>query len=236
MQIRRFTRVTKALGAALLALLTSGALTACSGGNGSPAAPVPAPAPSTNAVTAIDSFARTGVPAGYGLELDDDGNPRAAAKCTAPPPDPNTSSVTLSGKAGSVHVPCFKDFTSVATVPASTPNHVVVKLAASTDKTLGAVIDKKLGTPIVYSSLTPDKTVEFTSKTAVIPTHVISPSEIAAPHTYAVEVYSPVLKIAIQTIKDVKPIPNTHEIKFSVSTVAGTFPPLEAVVIIYRTT
>jgi hypothetical protein len=219
------------------ALLATGALAACSGGGGSPAAPIPAPSPtSAAAFAAPDSLVQSGLPAGYGIELDDDGNPLAAVKCAAPPPDPNTSSVTLSGRAGSVHIPCFKDFTAVATVPTSKAEDEVVKLAASTDKTLGAVVNKQLGTPIIYTSLTPNKAVTFTSKTATIVTAVLSPSEIAAPHTYAVEVYVPALHSPIQTVKDITPIPKTHEIKFSIATLSGTFPAIEAVVIVYRST
>jgi hypothetical protein len=231
MNARHFTFLTRAISG----LCAAGALAACSGGGGSPAAPIPASTPTTAAAFA-PLLAQSGLPEGYGIELDDDGNPLTAVKCAAPPPDPNTSSITLSGRAGSVHVPCFKDFTAVATVPVSKAEDAVVKLAASTDKMLGAVVDKKLGTPIIYTSLTPSKAVTFTSKTATIVTEVLSPSEIAAPHTYAVEVYVPAYKLAIQTITDVKPIPKTHEIKFSISTLGGVFPALEAVVIVYRST
>jgi hypothetical protein len=222
------------MGTVSFAVLASGALAGCGGGSGSSAAPVPAAPPAGSAFAAPDAIAE-GAPT-EGLEVDDDGNPLATAKCTAPPPDPHTASITLTGKAGWVIVPCFKDFTSAASVPASTSTGVVVKLAASTDKNLGAVINKKLGTPIVYASLTPNKNVTFASTKAVLSTYVISPSEIAAPHTYAVEVYVPELKEALQTITDIKPVPKSHEIKFTVSTLNGNFPAIEAVVIVYRST
>ncbi len=229
------SRLPKSAGAASLALVASAALAACSGGAGSPGAPVAGPLPAGNAAAAPDAQAQSGIPAGYGLVLDDNGNPTAVAKCTAPPPDPNASNVTLTGAAQTVTVPCFKDYTAVASVPASNAKGVVVKLEASNDKTLGAVANTRYGTPLVYTSLTPNKTVTFTNSKSVILTTVSSPSAIAAPHIYAMQVYVPSFHAAIQTVANIKPVTGTHEIRFNIAPPGGQFPAIQAVVIVYKT-
>jgi hypothetical protein len=228
------SRFTKSAATASLALLASAALAACSGGGGAPAAPVAAPG-AGNAFAAPDSaFQSNGVPAGYGVTLDDDGNEIAAAACKAPPPDPVSSTITLTGAAETVHVPCYKDFNATSAVPANDGKGFTVKLEVSTDKTLGGVANAKYGTPIVYTSLTPSKSINFDKKPAALLTVVASPSQIVAPHIYAAQVYVPAFGAAIQSVANLKVVPNTHEIRFNIAPPGSSFPAIEAVVIVYR--
>jgi hypothetical protein len=61
---------------------------------------------------------------------------------------------------------------------------------------------------------------------------VSSPSKIAAPHTYTVEVYVPVLGYALQTITGLKP--TGHSITYGIVPPNGSFPGITAVVILYQ--
>jgi hypothetical protein len=154
------------------------------------------------------------------------------AACTAPPPDPHTSTITLTGAQQVVTVPCFGDYSSTATVPANGGQGVSVALAASTDKNLGGVADSTYGTPIVYTSLEPNSGITFNDSTAAISTTVTSPKNIGAPHTYAVQVYVPQFGISLQNITGIHP--SGHTISFSIAPPGGSFPATEAVVIVYR--
>lgn len=233
MEISRFT---KSAATASLALLASATLAACSGGGGAPAAPIAAPG-AGNAFAAPESALRTAAaPDGYGIALDDDGNEIGAATCKSPPPDPTTSTVVLTGTAETVRPPCYKDFNATAAVPANSGKGVSVKLEVSTDKTLGGVPNKKFGTPIVYTSLTPSKTITFDKKPAALLTVVASPSQIFAPHTYSAQVYVPAFGGVIESVANLKVPPNTHEIRFNIDPPGSQFPGIEAVVIVYRQT
>jgi hypothetical protein len=155
-----------------------------------------------------------------------------AAACAAPPPDPNTSTVTLTGKKQTITVPCFGDFTLSAVVPASSAGGVSIQLASSTDNQLGSTTTASDGTPLEYTSLFPSATIAFNSATATIATTVTSPSKIAAPHTYTVEVYVPALGYALQTITGLKPTGNS--ITYQISPPGGSFPGIAAIVILYQ--
>jgi hypothetical protein len=155
-----------------------------------------------------------------------------AAACGAPPPDPNTSTITLTGVQQTIAVPCFGNFTSSASVPASNGKGLTVALASSTDNNLGAVPDSTYGTPIIYTSLQPKGAITFTDSKAAIATTLTSPANIGAPHTYAIQVYVPLLDSAIQTVTGIHP--TGHSITFGVAPPGGSFPALEAVVIVYQ--
>jgi hypothetical protein len=117
-------------------------------------------------------------------------------------------------------------------VPASNGNGLTVALATSTDKNLGAVPSSTYGTAILYTSLQPSGAITFTSSTAAIATTLTSAANIGAPHTYAIQVYVPQFDAAIQTVTGIHP--TGHSITFNVVPPGGTFPALEAVVIVYQ--
>ena len=155
-----------------------------------------------------------------------------AAACKAPPPDPNSASITLTGNQQTVNVPCFGDFTSTAVIPANANAGTTVALQTSTDNNLGSAPTASDGTPIEYTSLFPSMSITFNSSTATIDTTVTSPSKIAAPHTYTVEVYVPSFGVAIQTITGLKP--TGHSISFKIVPPGGAFPGIQAIVILYQ--
>jgi hypothetical protein len=155
-----------------------------------------------------------------------------AAACAAPPPDPNTATITLTGAQQTVQVPCFGDYTASAVVPASNGKGFTVALAASTDKNLGAVPDTSKGTPIGYTSLQPSSSITFNDASATITTSVTSPSKIGAPHTYTMQVYVPDFAAAIQTVTGIKP--SGHTITFGIAPPGGSFPAIDAIVIVYQ--
>lgn len=155
--------------------------------------------------------------------------------CAAPPPDPNTGAVTLTGAVQTIAVPCFGTFTSTATVSANQSAGATIALGASTDKTQGAVPNSNgnYGTPILYTSLQPNRAISFNSATATIPT-VVTSSTIGAPHTYAVQSYVPALGGPNATIT--KLVPTGHSVRFALPTVGGGFPAIQVIVILYQTT
>jgi hypothetical protein len=198
---------------------------ACNTGGGlvsanNPLNPTPAP---TGAATP------TPVPSG-GATPTPSPTPTAAA-CSAPPPDPNTATITLTGNKQTITVPCFGPFNSTAVVPAGSDAGLTVALAASTDKNLGGVSDPTYGKPLEYTSLQPSAQIIFTGANPAIVTTLTSPA-IAAPHTYAMQVYVPAFFAAIQTVTGLHP--SGHSITFSVVPPGGAFPPVEAVVIVYQ--
>lgn len=200
-------------------------VTACNTGGGlvsgnNPLNPTPAPSAAPTATPTATPVGPTPTP-----------TPTAAA-CTAPPPDPNTSTITLTGAMQTVQVPCFGDFSSFAVVPPSDGAGATVGLASSTDQNLGGVPDSSYGTPIVYTSLFPSRSLNFSGSAPAIVTTVTSPSKIAAPHTYAVQVYVPSFGVSIQNVKGLKP--TGHSVTFNIVPPGGAFPSVEAVVIMYR--
>jgi hypothetical protein len=206
------------LGATLIA-------TACNTGGGlvsanNPLNPTPAP---TGAVTPTPSPTPSGGPKPTP-------SPTPAA-CSAPPPDPNTATITLTGNKQMITVPCFGTFSSTAIVPPGGGAGVTVALGASTDNNLGGVADTTYGKPLIYTSLEPNGPVTFNGTSPAIVTTLTS-TTIAAPHRYAMQVYVPAYGIALQTVTGIKP--TGHSITFSVVPPGGTFPPLEAVVIVYQ--
>jgi len=201
--------------------------TACNTGGGlvsanNPLNPTPAPtAAATPTPTAGPTAKPTATPTA---------TPTAAA-CSAPPPDPNTSTITLTGAQQTVAVPCFGNFTASASVPASNGKGLTVALATSTDNDLGAAPDSTFGTPIIYTSLQPSAAITFNVSTAAIATTLTS-TAIGAPHTYAIQVYVPEFGTAIQTITGIHP--TGHSITYGIAPPGGSFPALEAVVIVYQ--
>jgi len=199
-------------------------VTACNTGGGlvsanNPLNPTPAPsAAATPTPTAAPTAKPTATP--------------TAAACTAPPPDPNTSTITLTGAQQTIAVPCFGNFTSSASVPASNGKGLTVALASSSDQNLGGVPDASYGTPILYTSLLPSAAITFTSSTAPIATTLTSTANIGAPHTYAIQVYVPLLGVPIETVTGIHP--TGHSIEFGVAAPGGTFSAVEAVVIVYQ--
>jgi outer membrane biosynthesis protein TonB len=155
-----------------------------------------------------------------------------AAACPAPPLDPNSATITLTGSQQTVTVPCFKDFTGSAVVPANGNAGDSITIQSSTDKNFGAVANSSYGTPIVYTSLQPASSVTFNNSSATISTTVSSPSEIGAGHTYAVQAYVPSFGAAIQTITGIKP--TGHSLNFNIAPPGGSFPAIQAVIILYQ--
>lgn len=155
--------------------------------------------------------------------------------CAAPPPDPNTGSVTLTGAAQTIAVPCFGSFTSTATVSANQSAGATIAFGVSTDKMQGAVpnSDANHGTPILYTSLQPNRSLAFDSSTATIPS-VITSSTIGAPHTYTVQSYVPALGGPNATFANI--VPAGHSVRFALPTVGGGFPAIQVIVILYQTT
>lgn len=153
-----------------------------------------------------------------------------ALVCSAPPPDPNTGSITLTGAVQTATVPCFGTFLSTTTIPANTSAGATVAFAVSTDQAQGAVPNAAEGTPILYTSLHPSATIQFTSTTPAIATAITS-ATIGAPHTYAIQSYVPAFGIAQQTITGL--VPTGHTVRFSL-TPGAVFPAVQVIVILYR--
>jgi hypothetical protein len=152
--------------------------------------------------------------------------------CPAPPLDPNSATVTLSGSQQTVTVPCFQDFTGSAVVPANGNAGDTITLQSSTDKNFGAVASSSYGTPIVYTSLQPASSVTFNNSSATIATTVTSPSKISPGHTYAVQAYVPSFGVSIQNITGI--VPTGHSLTFNIAPPGGAFPAIQAVIILYQ--
>jgi hypothetical protein len=152
--------------------------------------------------------------------------------CPAPPKDPNTSTVTLTGVQQTVTLPCFSDFTGSAIAPANSNKGDTIALEVSTDKNFGATASSTYGTPIIYTSLTPAKSVTFSNSSASIATTVTSPTKINPGHTYAIQAYIPSFGVSIQNTTGI--VPKGHTITFNITPPGGTFPAIQAVIILYQ--
>ncbi len=159
------------------------------------------------------------------------------AVCAAPPPDPNTSTIPLAGGMQAVPVPCFKDFTSTATIPAGTvANGASLQLAATTDSgAFGIPNDPTAGTRLITTSIAVTATITLGNSN--IPTTVTSPSMINVGHTYEVENFlgfggGPPNKTSTTTGL----APSGHTISFNVVDPAGMGFPMGATafVVVYQ--
>ncbi len=158
------------------------------------------------------------------------------AGCPAPPPDPVTASLLLSGSVQTVTLPCYKDAKIVATIPANNStaaNPITVAVAVSELNKFGAVIDATKGTPIGFTSLSPNQTVNFTPSSAVIATQFTSPSLVTPGHTYAFTVEVKEFNYAV--IQSGTATQSGDTLSFGVAPPGGSFNGgLHAIVIIYK--
>ncbi len=138
----------------------------------------------------------------------------------------------MTGNQQTVNLPCFGDFTTTAVVPANGSAGDTIALETSTDKNFGAAASSTYGTPIAYTSLTPASGVVFNNSSASIPTTVTSPSQINPGHTYAIQAYVPTFGISIQNVTGI--VPTGHTVSFNISPPGGTFPGIQAVIILYQ--
>ncbi len=156
--------------------------------------------------------------------------------CAAPPPDPVTTSLTLTGPIQAVTLPCYGDTTIVATIPANngTPaNPITVAVAVSGLNMFGAVINSTKGTPIGFTSLSPNKTISFSPSTATIQTLYTSPSLVLPGHTYNFTVE--VAELGYAVIQQGTASQSGSTLSFGIAPPGGTFNGmLHAIVIIYR--
>jgi hypothetical protein len=105
-------------------------------------------------------------------------------------------------------------------------------IQSSTDKNFGAVASSSYGTPIVYTSLQPASSVTFNNSSSTIATTVTSPSKISPGHTYAVQAYVPSFGVSIQNITGI--VPTGHSLTFNIAPPGGSFPAIQAVIILYQ--
>ncbi len=215
------------IGTAFAGLIGAASLAACSGGAGSSSAP-----------TVPQSFQRQQPAAAQAVAVDAAVANGFSPDTCAPPPDPATTSIRLTGQVQNVTLPCFRDFRTTATIPANnstSSNPITAAVALSTDKTLGSRPNSANGKPISYVSLSPNKTINFRPSTASIVSRVTSPSQIIAGHTYPFEVQVVEFGDAVIQKGTATLNASTHTVTLGIKPPGGTFNGgLHAVVILYR--
>ena len=154
------------------------------------------------------------------------------AVCSAPPPDPNATTIPLTGGMQTITVPCFHDFTTTATIPSGTvANGASLALQATTDSgAFGIPSDATAGTRLLTTSIAVTATITLGNPN--ISTAVTSQSSINPGRTYTVENYLG----TTQTAKVTGLSPTGHTLTFNVTDPAGTVFPVgvTAYVVVYQ--
>ncbi len=208
----------------------SGAATPTPTPGGGGATPTPTPTP-VGTATATPVGGPTATPTPIGTAT-----PTAAPACAAPPPDPVPTTLLLTGVIQNVTLPCYKDATITATIPANdatpgNPNPVAV-LVSELNK-FNATLDPTLGTPIGFTSLSPARTVIFSPPSARILSTFTSPSLVTAGFSYPFRVEVTEFNNAV--IQSGTATQSGNTLSFGIAPPGGAFNGgLHAIVIIYK--